>query len=60
MTGTEFLASYPAKLMEYALAIGYLVLFIPFWRYVHGARKARKPATRTERAPVGVVEATAS
>jgi hypothetical protein len=60
MTGTEFLASYPAKLMEYALAIGYLVLFIPFWRYVHGARKARKPAMRTERAPVGVAEATAS
>jgi glycine cleavage system H lipoate-binding protein len=36
----EFLSIYPAKLMEYALAIGYLLLFIPFWRYVQGGRRA--------------------
>jgi glycine cleavage system H lipoate-binding protein len=36
----DFLAIYPAKLMEYALAIGYLLLFIPFWRYVQGSRPA--------------------
>jgi glycine cleavage system H protein len=36
----EFLAIYPAKGLEYLLAIGYLLLFIPFWRYVQGPRKA--------------------
>jgi glycine cleavage system H lipoate-binding protein len=35
----DFLSIYPAKLLEYALAIGYLLLFIPFWRYVQGGRK---------------------
>ncbi|BDG02897.1 glycine cleavage system protein H [Anaeromyxobacter oryzae] len=34
----EFLSIYPAKLMEYCLAISYLLLFIPFWRYVQGGR----------------------
>jgi glycine cleavage system H lipoate-binding protein len=38
MTGSEFLATYPAKLMEYALAVGYLILFVPFWRYLQGGR----------------------
>lgn len=42
MTGNEFLSGYPAKLMEYALAVGYLILFIPFWRYVQGAKAARQ------------------
>ena len=36
----DFLSIYPAKLMEYGLAIGYLLLFIPFWRYVQGSRRA--------------------
>jgi glycine cleavage system H lipoate-binding protein len=35
----DFLSIYPAKLLEYVLAIGYLLLFIPFWRYVQGGRK---------------------
>jgi glycine cleavage system H protein len=35
----DFLAIYPAKLMEYTLAIGYLLLFIPFWRYVQGGKR---------------------
>ncbi len=39
MNGQEFLSMYPAKLMEYGLAIGYLLLFVPFWRYLHGAKK---------------------
>jgi glycine cleavage system H lipoate-binding protein len=38
----DFLSIYTAKLLEYSLAIGYLLLFIPFWRYVQGGRK---PAT---------------
>ena len=43
--GHEFLSVYTAKLAEYVLAIGYLLLFIPFWRYVQGGRKAAVPAT---------------
>jgi glycine cleavage system H lipoate-binding protein len=35
----DFLSIYPAKLMEYGLAISYLLLFIPFWRYVQGGRR---------------------
>jgi glycine cleavage system H protein len=35
----EFLSLYPAKLMEYGLAITYLLLFIPMWRYVQGGRR---------------------
>jgi glycine cleavage system H lipoate-binding protein len=42
MHGHEFLATYPAKLMEYSLAVGYLLLFIPFWRYVQGGKAAAR------------------
>jgi glycine cleavage system H lipoate-binding protein len=35
-----FLSVYPAKMAEYLLAIGYLLMFIPFWRYVQGSRPA--------------------
>ena len=38
--GHDFLAIYPAKAMEYGLAIGYLLLFIPFWRFVQGGKPA--------------------
>jgi glycine cleavage system H protein len=38
--GHEFLSIYPAKAAEYLLAVSYLLLFIPFWRYVQGARRA--------------------
>jgi glycine cleavage system H protein len=37
--GHEFLSIYPAKLLEYGLAITYLLLFIPFWQYVQGGRR---------------------
>jgi len=49
MTGSEFLATYPAKLMEYALAVAYLLLFVPFWRYLQGGGRAA--ATEAARAP---------
>jgi glycine cleavage system H protein len=42
----EFLSIYPAKLMEYGLAILYLLLFVPFWSYVQGARRTAKKVTR--------------
>ena len=48
----EFLATYPAKLAEYCLAIGYLLLFVPFWRYVQGGRKAA-PARKEVGRPAG-------
>jgi glycine cleavage system H protein len=44
---TEFLSIYPAKLMEYCLAVTYLLLFIPFWRYVQGGRRAAAETMRT-------------
>jgi glycine cleavage system H protein len=51
----EFLSIYPAKLMEYCLGIGYLLLFIPFWRYATGSRseaavvRRAAPLARRER-----------
>jgi glycine cleavage system H protein len=42
----DLLSIYPAKMMEYCLAVGYLLLFVPFWRYVQGGR----PATAVARA----------
>jgi glycine cleavage system H lipoate-binding protein len=35
----DFLSIYSTKAMEYGLAIGYLLLFIPFWRYVQGGKR---------------------
>jgi glycine cleavage system H lipoate-binding protein len=35
----EFLSTYVAKNFEYLLAIGYLLLFIPFWKYVQGGTR---------------------
>src|SRR5512139_2168875 len=40
----EFLSIYSAKSFEYLLAIGYLALFIPFWRYVQGGRRQPEAA----------------
>jgi glycine cleavage system H lipoate-binding protein len=59
--GHEFLSVYPAKLLEYSLAISYLLLFIPFWKYVQGGRRAevavpavKRPAVQASR-PAGAV-----
>jgi len=55
----DFLSIYPAKLQEYCLAIGYLLLFIPFWKFVQGGKgaevamaagvQAHPPAQKAER-----------
>ena len=45
----DFLSIYQAKLMEYGLAIAYLLLFIPFWRFLNPAPRA--VAARTADAP---------
>ena len=50
----DFLSIYPAKLMEYGLAIGYLLLFIPFWRFLQGGKRAAVEA-RTATAPRAAV-----
>src|SRR5512141_769207 len=44
--GHDFLSTYLAKSYEYLLAIGYLLLFIPFWKYVQGGRKAEPVRVR--------------
>jgi glycine cleavage system H protein len=40
MGTAEFLASYGAKLLEYQLAIVFLLAFVPFWSYVNGEPRA--------------------
>ena len=37
----DILTLYSAKMLEYGIAVLFLVLFIPFWRYVHGGKAAR-------------------
>lgn len=32
-----FLDGYSAKLVEYILALSYLILFVGFWKFVHGS-----------------------
>jgi glycine cleavage system H protein len=56
----DFLSIYPAKLLEYGLAIGYLLLFIPFWRYVQGGRKEARAAAAARTAPRASPERTAA
>jgi len=43
----DFLSIYPAKLQEYCLAIGYLLLFIPFWKFVQGGKRVEARAEAT-------------
>jgi len=47
----DFLSIYFAKSLEYVVAVGYLLLFIPFWRYVQGGRPAEVPAGADIRRP---------
>ena len=42
MHGNEFLTGYSAKLVEYGLAVAYLILFVGFWRFIHGGKEAAK------------------
>ena len=36
----DILTLYSAKMLEYGIAVLFLLLFIPFWRYVQGPAKA--------------------
>ena len=40
----DILTLYGAKGLEYVIAIAFLVLFVPFWRYAMGTRPAPEPA----------------
>jgi glycine cleavage system H lipoate-binding protein len=40
----DILTLYGAKGLEYVIAISFLVLFVPFWRYAMGTRPAPEPA----------------
>jgi len=45
MTTQDFLATYDAKVAEYLLALCYLMLFVPMWRFVHGGARAGAAAS---------------
>ena len=44
----DVVGAYQAKTLEYLIAVAYLLLFVPFWRFVNGGRSAQQVA----RAPV--------
>jgi glycine cleavage system H lipoate-binding protein len=47
----DILTLYSAKMLEYGIAVLFLVLFIPFWRYVQGPAPAAAPARVPQRVP---------
>lgn len=47
MTAHEMSTMYSVKVVEYLIAVAYLVLFVPFWRFVN-AGPARRAATVPE------------
>lgn len=42
MQAHEFLTPYQAKAAEYLIAVAYLMLFVPFWRFVSGRQGAEQ------------------
>jgi glycine cleavage system H protein len=44
---------YQVKAAEYLIAVLYLILFVPFWRFVNGGRPAAGPAPAASRRPAG-------
>jgi glycine cleavage system H protein len=47
----DILTLYSAKMLEYGIAILFMVLFIPFWHYVQGSAVAPEAATAKARVP---------
>jgi glycine cleavage system H protein len=45
MTTQDFLGMYDAKVAEYLLALAYLLLFVPMWRYVQAPRPHAEAVT---------------
>ncbi|MBK9517763.1 MAG: glycine cleavage system protein H [Anaeromyxobacter sp.] len=56
MTTQDFLATYDAKVMEYLLALAYLLLFVPMWKFVHGSPRTAE-ATAGARAAASAAAA---
>lgn len=55
MTGSELSDIYQSKAIEYLIAVAYLVLFVPFWRYVQAGPTPERVAARVPlRVPVRV------
>ncbi len=46
MNEHELLSPHATKALEYGLAVGYLLLFVPFWRYVSGVGRPSRVAAR--------------
>ena len=48
MQGHDFYSLYSTKALEYVIAVSYILLFIPFWRFVNGGKQsAAAPARAT-------------
>jgi glycine cleavage system H lipoate-binding protein len=47
----DILTLYSAKMIEYGIAVFFLLLFIPFWNYVQSSAVATAPATAKVRVP---------
>jgi glycine cleavage system H protein len=48
----DILTLYSAKMLEYGIAVLFLLLFIPFWKYVQGPSMSLAPATARVRTPL--------
>jgi len=44
----DFLSTYSIKAIEYGIAISFLILFIPFWRFLNGGKAAQMQPSRVE------------
>ena len=39
----DILSLYSAKMLEYGIAVVFLLLFVPFWQFVQGTATVREP-----------------
>ena len=54
MNESNLLSPHAVKAIEYLLAVSYLLLFIPFWRFVNGATVAESFAVSWFQVPENV------
>jgi hypothetical protein len=54
----DILTLYTAKMVEYGIAVLFIVLFVPFWRLLYGSpKRAEAPARAAARSAVLVPQA---
>jgi glycine cleavage system H protein len=58
MHGHDFYSLYGTKAVEYLIAVSYLLLFIPFWRFVNGGKQKVAVRVRDAQAARAAVEET--